>query len=291
MLAETCGNASAILARMGVVTRRVIESAPQLRIIARHGIGVDAVDLDAATEYGIPVTTTGSINAGAVAEYAFAMLLGLARKIPEAHESMRRGVWSRENLIGYELAGKTMGIIGLGAIGTFVARQALGFRMKVIAQDPASRPPADLDIEMTDREDLLRRSDVVSLHMRLTEDTRRTLDATSIAKLKPGVLVVNTARGELIHEAALIDGLRSGHIGGAAIDVYEQEPLPVDSPLRSMPNVLLSPHVAAQTEESRKLVAIAAAEAILEAIAGRRPKYVYNPAAYEAGRKPAASAV
>ena len=291
LLAETCGNASAILARMGVVTRRVIESAPQLRIIARHGIGVDAVDLDAATEYGIPVTTTGSINAGAVAEYVFAMLLGLARKIPEAHESMRRGVWSRENLIGYELAGKTMGIIGLGAIGTFVARQALGFRMKVIAQDPASRPPADLDIEMTDREDLLRRSDVVSLHMRLTEDTRRTLDATSIAKLKPGVLVVNTARGELIDEAALIDGLRSGHIGGAAIDVYEQEPLPVDSPLRSMPNVLLSPHVAAQTEESRKLVAIAAAEAILEAIAGRRPKYVYNPAAYEAGRKPAASAV
>jgi phosphoglycerate dehydrogenase-like enzyme len=204
---------------------------------------------------------------------------------------MRRGAWSRENLIGYELAGKTMGIIGLGAIGTFVARQALGFRMKVVAQDPVARPPADLDIEMTDREDLLRRSDVVSLHMRLTEDTRRTLDATSIAHLKPGVLVVNTARGELIDEAALIDGLRSGHIGGAAIDVYEQEPLPVDSPLRSMPNVLLSPHVAAQTEESRKLVAIAAAEAILDAIAGRRPKYVYNPAAYEAGRSPAASAV
>jgi phosphoglycerate dehydrogenase-like enzyme len=127
--------------------------------------------------------------------------------------------------------------------------------------------------------------------MRLTEDTRRTLDAKSIAQLKPGVLVVNTARGELIDEAALIDGLRSGHIGGAAIDVYEQEPLPADSPLRSMPNVLLSPHVAAQTEESRKLVAIAAAEAILEAIAGRRPQYVYNPAAYEAGRRPAASAV
>jgi D-3-phosphoglycerate dehydrogenase len=291
LLAETCAGASAILARMGVVTRKVIESSPRLRIIARHGIGVDAVDLDAATEHGIPVTTTGSINAGAVAEYAFAMLLGLARKIPEAHDSMRRGAWSRENLIGYELAGKTMGIIGLGAIGTFVARQALGFRMKVVAQDPVARPPADLDIEMTDREDLLRRSDVVSLHMRLTEDTRRTLDATSIAKLKPGVLVVNTARGELIHEAALIDGLNSGHIGGAAIDVYEQEPLPADSPLRSMPNVLLSPHVAAQTEESRKLVAIAAAEAILEAIAGRRPKYVYNPAAYEAARKPAASAV
>ncbi len=275
-LMEASAGASAILARMGVVTRRVIEAAPGLKIVARHGIGVDAVDLDAATARRVMVTTTGSVNAGAVAEYAFALLLGLARKIPAADAGMRTGGWTRSPLVGMELAGKTMGIVGLGAIGTHMARQALGFRMTVIAQDPVATPPADLDNEMTSREDLLARADVVSLHMRATADTRHTIDAASFALMKPSAVLVNTGRGEVVDEAALVEALRSGRIAGAALDVYEIEPLDDGSPLRSMENVILSPHVAGQTADSMRLVAIAAADAILDALAGRTPAHVYN---------------
>jgi D-3-phosphoglycerate dehydrogenase len=285
LLAEAAAEANVIFARMGDVTRKVIEAAPKLRLIARHGIGVDAVDMEAATEHGIMVTTTGSVNAGAVAEYTFALLLGFARKVPDADSGMRRGEWSRNPLVGMELAGKTIGIVGLGAIGLHVARLALGFRMKVVAQDPVQVPPPDLDIEMTTREDLLARSDVVSLHMRLTKDTRHTLDARSIATMKPKSILVNTARGELIDESALIEALREGRIAGAALDVYEREPLRPDSALRSLPNVLLSPHVAGQTRESMRDVALAAADQILMALAGRIPPNVYNlEALHRAGK-------
>jgi D-3-phosphoglycerate dehydrogenase len=284
VLAAACADADAVLARMALMTRRVIESAVRLKIIARHGIGVDAVDLDAATERGIPVTTTGSINANAVAEYTFALLLGLARKIPQADAGMRSGGWSRGPQIGVELAGKTLGIIGLGAVGRHLARQAIGYGMRVVAHDPHARAPAGLDVEMVPREDLFRRADVISLHMRLTEDTRHTLNALSIAGLKSGALIVNTARGELIDEAALVEALRNGRLGGAAVDVFEVEPLAADSPLRSLPNVLLSPHVAGQTAESMRLVAIAAADAIIDALSGREPRNVYNPEAYAAHR-------
>jgi D-3-phosphoglycerate dehydrogenase len=281
VLAAACADADAVLARMAVMTRRVIEAAPKLRIIARHGIGVDAVDLCAATERGIPVTTTGSINAGAVAEYAFGLLLALARKIPQADSGMRRGGWSRGPQVGIELAGKTLGIVGLGAIGKHMARQALGFRMRVIANDPHARTPEGLDVEMTSRENLLRRADVVSLHMRLSSDTRHIIDAPSIELLKPGALILNTARGELIDEAALTRALQAGRIAGAALDVFEEEPLSASSPLRQLPNVILSPHVAGQTQESMRLVALAAADAILAALNGQRPANVYNPEVYE----------
>lgn len=276
-LAEACADATAILARMGVVTRRVIEAAPKLKIISRHGIGVDAVDLDAASEHGIIVTTTGSVNAGAVAEYAFALLLGFARKVPQADGGMRNGEWNRNPLVGLELAGKTLGIVGLGAIGKPMARQALGFRMRVLAQDPVAQPPGDLEIEMTTREDLLARSDIVSLHMRFTKDTLHTIDANSLALMKPTAILLNVSRGELVDEKALITALQDGRIAGAVLDVYESEPLAPDSPLRQLPNVLLSPHVAGQTRESMQLVAVAAADAILDVIAGRTPPHVYNP--------------
>jgi D-3-phosphoglycerate dehydrogenase len=275
-LAEAAADATVIFARMGDVTRNVIAAAPRLRLIARHGIGVDAVDMEAATEHGVMVTTTGSVNAGAVAEYAFALLLGLARKVPDADAGMRRGEWTRNPLVGTELAGKTLGVIGLGAIGGLMARQALGFRMKVIAQDPVAKPPPDLTVEMTTREDLLARSDVISLHLRLTPGTRHTIDARSIAAMKPTAFLVNTSRGELIDEAALTAALTRGALAGAALDVFEQEPLAPGSPLRFLPNVLLSPHVAGQTGESMRAVAIAAADQILEAIEGRTPPNVYN---------------
>lgn len=285
-LAGACADAVAILARMGTVTQRVIEAAPDLRIIARHGIGVDAVDMDAATRHGVIVTTTGSINAGAVAEYTFAMLLGLARKIAEADNSMRSGEWSRRSLVGLELAGKTLGLYGLGGIGSLVARQARGFDMRVIAHDPFVQPQSDLDVEMTTEEDLLARADIISLHLRLTQATAHIIDARKLAMMRPGSVLVNTARGELVDEAALMGALQSGRLAGAALDVFEVEPLSADSPLRGFRNVLLSPHVAGQTGESMRLVAIEAADAILDALAGRVPRHVHNPDALDAWTRP-----
>jgi len=278
-LIAACGDADAILARLGVVTRRVIEHAPRLRIVARHGVGVDAVDLAAATERGVVVTTTGSENAAAVAEYTFALLLALVRRVVQADSGMREGRWDRDPLVGAELDGTTMGVIGYGAIGRRVARQALGFGMRVLAHDVAPKTPED-GAFMTPLDDLLAQSDVVSLHMRLHADNARLLDAAAIARMKPGAWLVNTARGELVDEAALIAALGRGSLSGAALDTYEREPLAASSPLRRMRNVVLSPHVAGQTEAALRRVGMAAARCILDELAGRTPQFVYNPEAY-----------
>jgi D-3-phosphoglycerate dehydrogenase len=276
---RACGDADAILARLGVVTRRVIESAPKLRIVARHGVGVDAVDLEAATRRGVVVTTTGSENAAAVAEYTFALLLALVRHVLTADRGMRDGKWDRDRLVGFELDSATMGVIGYGAIGRRVARQAMGFGMKVLAYDIAS-PSSEGGVTMTTLPELLARSDVISLHTRLSADNARLLDAKAIAAMKPGAYLVNTARGELVDEVALIAALERGSLTGAALDTYEREPLAPSSPLRQMRNVVLSPHVAGQTEAALRRVASAAAQCILDELAGRRPAFVYNPEAY-----------
>jgi D-3-phosphoglycerate dehydrogenase len=286
-MVAACRDAEAILARLGVVTRRVIDSAPNLRIVARHGVGVDAVDLDAATRRGVVVTTTGSENAAAVAEYTFALLLALTRHVLPADRGMREGTWDRDPLVGFELDGATMGVIGYGAIGRRVARQAVGFGMRVLAYDIAS-PAPEPGVTMTALPELLARSDVVSLHTRLHADNARLLDASAIAAMKPGAFLVNTARGELVDEAALIAALERGSLAGAALDTYEREPLAPSSPLRQMRNVVLSPHVAGQTEAALRRVATAAAQCILDELAGRRPAFVYNPEAYrnrEASRR------
>jgi D-3-phosphoglycerate dehydrogenase len=284
-LAKACVDAQGILARLGAVTAHVIDSAPRLRIIARHGVGVDAVDLAAATRRGIVVTTTGSENAAAVAEYTFALLLALARKVVVADVSMREGSWTRETLVGVELEGRTLGIVGFGAIGRRVARQATGFGMRVLAFDPNVSDAKDPNVTLTTLRDLLERSDVVTLHTRLTTETTRQIDARALAQMKPGALLINTARGEVVDEVALTQALLSGALGGAALDTYEREPLPADSPLRQLSNVVLSPHVAGQTSAALIRVAISAAQAILDEFAGRRPKHAYNPEAYEVRAK------
>jgi D-3-phosphoglycerate dehydrogenase len=280
-LVKACVDAHGILARLGTVTARVIDSAPHLRIIARHGVGIDAVDLAAATRRGIVVTTTGSENAAAVAEYTFALLLALVRKVLVADGDMRKGEWSREALVGMELEGRTLGIVGLGAIGRRVARQANGFGMRVLAFDPKIHDAEDTGIILTSFEDLLERSDVITLHTRLTVETARLIDARALARMKRGAYLVNTARGEVIDQQAMIAALSSGSLGGAALDTYDQEPLPADSPLRRLSKVVLSPHVAGQTSAALVRVAICAAQAILDEFAGRRPQYVYNPEAYD----------
>lgn len=283
--AAACRDASAILARLGTVTSGVIAAAPRLRIVARHGAGVDAVDLAAATGQGIVVTTTGNLNAAAVAEYAFALLLTLARRTREADAGMRAGAWARDPLVGLELDGRTLGIIGLGAIGQRVARQALGFGMQVLARRSPRAECQVAGVECVPLPELLARADIVSLHLRLSPETAGLLDAAAIAAMRPGALIVNTARGELIDEAALIGALASGHLGGAALDTFAAEPLAPDSPLRRAPNVVLSPHVAGQTEAALERVARAAATAVLEELAGRRPAHVFNPDAYAVRRR------
>jgi D-3-phosphoglycerate dehydrogenase len=282
VMARACADAQGILARLGTVTGRVIDAARRLRIVARHGVGVDAVDLPAATARGIIVTTTGSLNAAAVSEYTFGLILALLRHVLRADAGMRAGKWERDPLVGEELEGQTIGIVGVGAIGTRVARHALGFGMKVIAHDPHKPPPEGLPVEMVSLPDLLARADIVTCHPRLNQQTNRMIDATAFAQMKPTAYLVNTSRGEVVDGTALIEALRTNRIRGAALDTFEEEPLAADSPLRTFPNVVLSPHVAGQTHAAVARVALSAAQSILDELAGRRPRYVYNPEAYEA---------
>lgn len=283
-MAEACVEAQALLARVGAVTRRVIEAAPRLRIVARHGVGVDSVDLDAATAHGVVVTTAGSLNATAVAEYTFGLLLALVRKVREADRLMRAGGWDRRPFTGTELEGRTLGIVGVGAIGSRVARQALGFGMQVIGCDPAYVEAPVPGMRLGSLEEVLEAADILTLHPRLNPTTFRMIDAAALARLHPGAIVVNTSRGEVVDQEALTSALQSGHLAGAALDVFAREPLAPPSPLREMENVILSPHVAGQTREAMVAVARSAAGAILDDLAGRRPEYVYNPEVYEVRR-------
>jgi D-3-phosphoglycerate dehydrogenase / 2-oxoglutarate reductase len=282
VLADACQDAEAILARLGVVTARVIAAAPRLRIIARHGAGSDGVDLAAATQRGIVVTTTGPTNAGAVAEYTFALLLALLRRVTDAHGGMRAGLWSRDALIGEALEGKTFGIVGFGAVGERVARIAAGFGMQVIAAAGRGPDTGPKPVPVLPLMEMLAAADVISLHARLMPETRGMIDAPAIEAMRQGAVLVNTARGELVNEAALIAALQSGHLSGAALDTYTVEPLPADSPLRGMTNVVLSPHVAGQTKAAVLQVGLTAAQAILDELAGKRPDFVVNPDAYAA---------
>jgi phosphoglycerate dehydrogenase-like enzyme len=275
-LKAVTGDADAILARLGVVTAGVIAASPRLRIIARHGAGSDGVDLDAATARGIIVTTAGPANAGAVAEYTIALLLALLRKIPQADAGMRQGLWDRPPQIGPALEGRTLGIVGCGAVGQRVVRIAQALGMTVLASTPTRTGDAP-PVPAVPLPDLLATCDIVSLHLRLTADNAGTIDPSA---MKPGAYLVNTARGELVDEPALIAALQSGHLAGAALDTYAVEPLPAASPLRTMPNVLLSPHVAGQTHDAVLRVGLATVQAILDDFDGRRPAHVVNPEAY-----------
>ncbi|MGE0226647.1 MAG: hydroxyacid dehydrogenase [Acetobacteraceae bacterium] len=273
-------NADAILVRLGMITAAVIDAAPRLRIIACHGSGVDCVDLPAAAARGIVVTNAGPTNAGAVAEYTFALLLALLRKVPQADRVMREGAWARGPQIGYGLEGRTLGIVGLGQIGARVARIALGFGMRVVATDPKPGVPGGLDLRLLPLPQLLQEADIVSVHARSTPATHRFIDGRAMALMRPGAWLINTARGDIVDQPALIAALQSGRLAGAALDAHDPEPLPSDSPLRRMENVVLSPHVAAQTHDSMRAMGLVAAEAILDVLAGRRPRHVYNPAVY-----------
>ena len=251
------------------VTADVLKAGASLRVVGRAGVGVDNVDVEAATRRGVVVLNAPGGNTVSTAEHAFSLLLCVARKIPQADASVRGKNWDRKNFEGVELYDKTLGVIGMGRIGSELARRAIAFGMRVIAYDPylsATRARA-LQIELVDElDDLLAEADFISLHTPLTPETRHLLDGVRLQKTKRGVRIINCARGGLIDEAALANALQDRHVAAAALDVFETEPLPNDSALRSAPNLTLTPHLGASTAEAQESVGIEIAQSIRAAL-------------------------
>lgn len=242
-------------------TEKIINAASNLKVIGRAGIGVDNIDRAAASKKGVIVMNTPFGNMITTAEHAIAMMFAVARQIPEASASTHAGKWEKSKFMGVELTGKTLGVIGAGNIGGIVCERALGLKMKVVAYDPflSEERAEKLGVQKVELDDLLARADFITLHVPKTEQTNNILNAEAIAKLKPGVRVINCARGGLVDEAALAEALRSGHVAGAAFDVFEVEPA-TDSPLFKLPNVVCTPHLGAATTEAQENVAVQVAE-------------------------------
>jgi D-3-phosphoglycerate dehydrogenase len=248
------------------VTAELIDRAANLRVVGRAGTGVDNIDVSAATQRGIVVMNAAAGNTVTTAEHTMAMLLSLARQIPQAAASTKSGQWEKNKFVGVELMGKTLGIVGLGRIGTAVAARARAFGMSVLAFDPYFTQEAarELGIEMIALDELIARSDFITLHTPLTDETRYLINAAAIEKMKPGVRLINCARGGLIEERALHEGIVSGKVAGAALDVFEQEPTPPDNPLLSLNQVITTPHLGASTAEAQLGVATMIAEQVID---------------------------
>jgi len=251
------------------LTAEILARAAHLKIIARAGTGVDTIDLAAARAQGVVVVNTPDATTLAVAEHTLALILALTRHLPQADTSLKTGRWEKQAFMGKELAGKHLGIIGVGRIGQAVAERAHAFGLNLLGYDPAV-PEAQLSakhIQPVNLKDLFARSDIITIHTPLTAGTRRLIDAAALTDMKPGVLLVSTARGGIIDEQALLAGLNSGQVAGAALDVFEKE-APVDSELVRHPNLIATPHIAAQTQESQARAAVQAAEEIVRFATG-----------------------
>ncbi|MBK9124843.1 MAG: phosphoglycerate dehydrogenase [Chloroflexi bacterium] len=254
--------------------------ASKLKVIARAGVGVDNVDLNAATDKGIVVMNTPDGNTISTAEHTFGLMLSLARHIPQAHASLAGGAWDRKSFTGLELRDKTLGIVGFGRIGRAVAKRALAFEMNVISYDPFVLPDmaADMGVTMVSLDTLFAQSDFISLHTSVNDESRYMVDAKSIAKMKDGVRLINAARGVLIRDTDLADAIKSGKVAGAALDVFEPEPPATDNPLIGLPGVIHTPHLAASTKDAQNNVAIDAAQLVIDALMLGRYANVCNPA-------------
>jgi D-3-phosphoglycerate dehydrogenase len=261
-LAEVVGHFDGLAIRSATkVSPKILEKAKHLKVIGRAGIGVDNVDIPAATARGVIVMNTPFGNSITTAEHAISLMLALARQIPEADTSTRAGKWEKNKFMGVEIFGKTLGVIGCGNIGSIVADRGIGLKMHVIAYDPFLSPERALEIgvEKVDLDELFRRADFLTLHTPLTEKTRNIIDAASLKKMRKGVRIVNCARGGLVDEAALAEALKSGHVAGAAFDVFVEEPATAN-PLFALPNVVCTPHLGASTSEAQENVALQIAE-------------------------------
>ncbi len=252
------GDADALIVRSATkVTRELLSLAPRLKAIGRAGVGIDNVDVPAATERHVVVFNSLGGNTIAAAELTMGLLVSVARRLPAAEASLRSGNWNRSDFKGVELRGKTLGLIGAGRIGSEVGMRCMAFDMGVVAYDPYLSPTrADaVGIEMVSLEDVLERGDFISIHVPLTEETRGIIGAEALSAMKPTAFVVNASRGGVVDETALAKALHNGEIAGAALDVFEHEPLPADSPLRNAPNLVLTPHLGASTAEAQVGVA------------------------------------
>jgi D-3-phosphoglycerate dehydrogenase len=263
-LEKELADADALVVRSAVqADAKLLESAPNLRIIGRAGVGVDNIDTAAATHRGIVVMNTPGANAVAVAELTLGLMISMARAIPRANSTMHAAKWEKKTLQGSELRGKTLGIVGLGRIGLEVARRARSFGMELIGYDPFIAPVIARENEVTlvPIDEIFKNSDYLTLHVGLTTQTEGMINATSIKIMKPGIRIINCARGELIVDEALAEAIKSGHVAGAALDVFRKEPLK-DSPYFALDNVLLSPHVAGSTDEAQEAIGIQLAEQV-----------------------------
>ena len=259
------------------VDAEAITAGTRLQVIGRAGVGVDNVDLDAATRAGITVVNAPTGNTIAAAEHTLALLYAVARRIAAADASVRRGEWKRAEFTGNELRGRTLGIIGLGKIGQAIAARAVAMEMTVLASDPfvTAEQAAHHGVELVSFETILERSDVITVHVPMTRATRGLIGRDQLARMKPGAILLNVARGGVVDEAAVAAALRDGHLGGAGIDVFEQEP-PTGSPLLNAPNTVLTPHLGASTAEAQVAVAEEIADQVLDVLAGRSARYAVN---------------
>lgn len=251
------------------VTAKVLEAAKNLKVVGRAGVGVDNVDIDAATKHGVIVMNTPGGNTISTAEHAFSLLVSIARSIPQADASVKAGRWDRKKYEGVELYDKTLGILGMGRIGSEIARRAIAFGMRVIAYDPylSVSKARSLQVELVESiDELLPRCDFITMHMPLTEETKHMIDARRLALCKKGVRIVNCARGGLIDEAALGEALKAGQVAAAALDVFEVEPPPAEFALRELANIVFTPHLGASTAEAQENVGIEIAQAIRAAL-------------------------
>jgi D-3-phosphoglycerate dehydrogenase / 2-oxoglutarate reductase len=266
------------------VTEPVLRAGTRLKVVARAGVGVDNIDVGAATACGVIVVNSPEGNTIAAAEHTVAMLLALSRRIPDATDSLRHGEWKRSRFVGVEVYNKVMGVVGLGKIGREVARRCRGLGMRVIASD-AFVPPEVAHregVEMVELPELFRQADFITLHTPMTRDTRGLLDDAAFAQMKDGVRIINCARGGIVDEAALVRALESGKAAGAALDVFEKEPPPPDLPLLCHPKVIVTPHLGASTEEAQVNVALDVADQILAVLDGRPPRSAVNMPAVSA---------
>jgi D-3-phosphoglycerate dehydrogenase len=269
-LAARLADAAGLVVRSATqVDRELLEAAPKLQVVGRAGIGVDNIALDAATERGVLVVNAPHANTISAAEQTMALLLSQARNIPRAHASLIGGVWDRKSFQGVELHGKTLGVIGLGKIGTLVAQRCLSFGMRLVAYDPfvSEERARRLGVELVELDDLFPQADFITIHLPKTRETEGLLGKDNLARCKQGVRIVNTSRGGIIDEAALAEAIRSGHVAGAALDVFSTEPT-TDSPLFELPQVVVTPHLGASTAEAQDKAGIDTAEAVAAALRG-----------------------
>jgi D-3-phosphoglycerate dehydrogenase len=278
-LNQILGDYHGLVIRSGTrVTADAIESARNLKVIGRAGVGIENVDVEAASRKGIVVMNTPGGNNVTTAEHTISLMLSLARHIPQAVASLKSGQWKREKFIGVELCNKTLGIIGLGNVGSIVAERAVGLRMKIIGHDPFLQPEsaARLGVEFVSLDEIFTRSDFITVHVPLTEDTRGIINREAFAKMKKGVRIINCARGGIVDEQDLVDALRSEKVAGAALDVFVEEPPPPDHPLLKLDQVIATPHLGASTDEAQLNVAIAVAEQVVDFLTRGVIRYAVN---------------